>query len=86
MSELVRFNEDVKNNESMQSDIKAMGNDLSKIVAYAKEKGYAFEAEDVSKLMNEDKVLSDEDLDTVAGGTVVATGLVDGIGSALFVF
>jgi len=36
--------------------------------------------------MNEDKVLSDEDLDTVAGGTVVATGLVDGIGSALFVF
>jgi predicted ribosomally synthesized peptide with nif11-like leader len=86
MSELVRFNEAVKSSESMQNDIKAMGNDLDKIIAYAKANGFSFEVEDVTKLSKEDQVLSDEDLDTVAGGTVVATGIANALGTAVFIF
>ena len=86
MSELVRFNEAVKGNETMQHEIKALGNDLDKIIAYAKAKGFAFEAEDVTKLTKEDQVLSDEDLDTVAGGTVVATGIANALGTVVFIF
>jgi len=86
MSELVRFNEAVKSSELMQNDIKAMGNDLDKIIAYAKANGFSFEVEDVTKLSKEDQVLSDEDLDTVAGGTVVATGIANALGTAVFIF
>jgi len=86
MSELVRFNEAVKSSELMQNDIKAMGNDLDKIIAYAKANGFSFEVEDVTKLSKEDQVLSDEDLDTVAGGTVVVTEITTAISMVVFIF
>ncbi len=71
MEEIKRFNEDVKSSSEMQEKVKAIGNDLEKVVNYANEKGYHFSLDDIDT-MNRKKDLTDEELDTVAGGGTVA--------------
>ncbi|MBS7525355.1 Nif11-like leader peptide family RiPP precursor [Fusibacter paucivorans] len=74
-----RFQEAVKASEAMQSEVKALGNDVTKIIAYANAKGFDFTYEDVKSLIVGDSELSEEDLDTVSGGsaTIIAGAVVD---------
>ncbi len=60
-----KFNKDLLENKDMQAELKTMGNDVSKIVAYANTKGYNFTVADVEAKKGE---LSEEQLDKVAGG------------------
>lgn len=60
-----KFNKDLLENQEMQKDIKNIGNDMAKIVAYANAKGYNFSVADVEAKKGE---LSEEQLDKVAGG------------------
>jgi len=71
MEEIKRFNEAVKSSNEMQEEIKTIGNDLEKLVSYANDKGYQFSLSDINA-MNRKKDLSDEELDSVAGGGTVA--------------
>ncbi len=65
MSQIERFNKDLSTNKEMLEEVKALGNDLDKIVAYANSKGYNFTVEDIKAEQGE---LSEQDLDKVAGG------------------
>ncbi|MDI9494142.1 MAG: Nif11-like leader peptide family RiPP precursor [Bacillota bacterium] len=65
MSQIERFNKDLSTNKEMLEEVKALGNDLDKIVAYANSKGYNFTVEDIKAKQGE---LSEQDLDKVAGG------------------
>ncbi len=67
MEEIKRFNEDVKSSSEMQEKVKAIGNDLEKVVNYANSHGYAFTLDDIQQL-GQNNGLTDEDLDKVAGG------------------
>ena len=60
-----KFNKDLLENKDMQAELKTMGNDVPKIVAYANSKGYSFTVAEVEAKKGE---LSDEQLDKVAGG------------------
>ena len=66
-----KFNKDLLENKEMQAEVKTIGNDLPKIVAYANSKGYSFTVADVDAKKGE---LSDEQLGNVAGGTNVLQG------------
>lgn len=65
MSQIEKFNKDLSTNKEMLEAVKALGNDLDKIVAYANSKGYNFTVADVKAKQGE---LSDQELDKVAGG------------------
>lgn len=65
MSQIEKFNKDLTTNKEMMEAVKALGNDVEKIVAYANSKGYSFTVEDVKAKQGE---LSEEELDKVAGG------------------
>lgn len=60
-----KFNKDLLENQEMQKEIRNIGNDMTKIVAYANTKGYSFTVADVEAKKGE---LSEEQLDKVAGG------------------
>lgn len=64
-SEIQRFNKDLLENKEIQAELKTIGNDVPKIVAYANSKGYNFTVADVEAKKGE---LSEEQLDKVAGG------------------
>ncbi|SHH18301.1 Nif11-like leader peptide family natural product precursor [Desulfosporosinus lacus] len=64
-TEIQRFSTDLRDNQEMQKEIKNMGSDMGKIVAYANSKGYTFTVADVDAKKGE---LSEEQLDKVAGG------------------
>lgn len=70
MSEVKRFNEDLGKNKGMLEEVKNIGNDVAKIVAYANSKGYNFTVADVEAGAKQGE-LSDEQLGKVAGGTNV---------------
>ncbi|MDD3170130.1 MAG: Nif11-like leader peptide family RiPP precursor [Eubacteriales bacterium] len=78
MEELVRFNSDVAKSQEMQEEIKAIDQDLSKIVEYANKKGYQFSLTDVENAMKNNAKLSEEQLDHAAGGGA-AVGPSEGI-------
>jgi predicted ribosomally synthesized peptide with nif11-like leader len=65
MSQIERFNQDLSTNKKMLEEVKALGNDLDKIVAYANSKGYNFTVADIKAKQGE---LSEQELDKVAGG------------------
>lgn len=85
MVEIKRFNSDVIASESMQSEIKAIGNDLEKLVAYANGKGYQFSLEDVKGATGEAE-LSEDQLDDVSGGVVLISGVADAGLKGILVF
>lgn len=77
MEAIKKFNEAVLGNPEMLEAIKAIGNDVEKIVAYANDKGYKFTIEDLEKQNVENSELSEEQLDEVVGGlSCVVTGVV----------
>lgn len=69
-SEIQKFNKDLLENKEMQAEVKTIGNDLAKIVAYANSKGYNFTVADVEANAKQGE-LSEEQLGNVAGGTNV---------------
>lgn len=68
MSQIEKFNKDLLENKEMLEEVKKIGNDIAKIVAYANSKGYNFTVADVEAKKGE---LSEEQLDKVAGGIVI---------------
>ncbi|KJS18306.1 MAG: hypothetical protein VR69_00995 [Peptococcaceae bacterium BRH_c4b] len=71
MSEIKRFNEDLSKNKELLEEVKKLGNDVAKIVAYANSKGYNFTVADVDANAKKGGELSGEELDKVAGGFVI---------------
>lgn len=68
MKEIERFNEAVVANKEMLEEIKAIGHDLNKMVAYANSKGFKFTIEDLEVKNKNSDELSEEELDEVVGG------------------
>lgn len=78
MSEITRFNNDVRGNKEMLEEIKKIGNDLKKVVAFANSKGYAITVEELEAQAQQDGALSEEQLNEVAGGlSAIVTGIAD---------
>ena len=67
--QLNAFLEAVKADAALQEKLKAAG-DADAVVAIAKEAGFMISAEDLKKAQAE---VSEEELESVAGGTVVVT-------------
>jgi predicted ribosomally synthesized peptide with nif11-like leader len=65
MSEIKRFSEDLGKNKEMMEEVRKIGSDVAKIVAYANSKGYKFTVADIDSKKSE---LSEDQLDKVAGG------------------
>jgi predicted ribosomally synthesized peptide with nif11-like leader len=86
MEELKRFSNDVMESTEMQSEIKEIGNDIEKLIAYANDKGYNFDLEDVKGIKATAGELSDDELDSVAGGVVLVKVAVSGVGNVVLVF
>ncbi len=83
-AQIERFNKDICENKEMQEEIKAIGNDLVKIVAFANYKGYEFTVADVEAIAKQREELSEEQLDNVAGGVaLIITGVAGGVASAI---
>ena len=79
-SDVSAFFEKVNSDPALKAKAKAIGtSDWSKVEAFAKELGFSFTAKDMndhfSKQLGESNDLNDDDLSTVAGGTVSATAL-----------
>lgn len=69
VAELERFENDVHSDTSLMKEVKAAGTDEKAVVAFAKSKGYDFTLEELLDYVEKRKaLLSDEDLDKVAGG------------------
>ena len=66
-----KFNKDLLENQEMQKELKNIGNDMAKIVAYANTKGYNFTAADVEAHAKKGDELSEEQLGNVAGGVFI---------------
>lgn len=73
MSQIEKFNKDILANKQMLEDVKKIGNDIPKIVAYANSKGYSFTVADVQASAKQGQ-LSEDQLNKVAGGTNVLQG------------
>ncbi|MBS7525358.1 Nif11-like leader peptide family RiPP precursor [Fusibacter paucivorans] len=86
MEELKRFSNDVMESSDMQTEIKEIGNDIEKLIAYANDKGYNFDLEDVKGIKAGAGELSEDELDSVAGGVMVAKIAASGVANALFIF
>ncbi len=78
MSEITRFNNDVRENQEMLDALKEIGNDLEQVIAYANSKGYALTVEELEAKAKQEGELSEEQLNNVAGGlSAVITGIAD---------
>lgn len=69
-AELARFNTDVNSRDDLREGVKALGNDVGAITAYANSQGYNFSQSDVTSLMGEGE-LDEEQLDGVVGGLMI---------------
>ncbi len=79
MTEIERFNQEIRENKEMQEEIKNIGSDLDKLVAYANSKGYKFTVADVEARAKQGGELSEDQLDNVAGGVLVAKGVFSAV-------
>ena len=75
MNEIKRFNEYVTENKEALEEIKAIGNDIEKIVAFANSKGFKFTVADLQAQAKNNDELSEEQLDKVAGGVIFLSGI-----------
>ena len=85
-SDVSAFFEKVNSDPALKAKAKAIGtSDWSKITAFAKELGFSFTPKDVNehlgKQLGESNDLNDDDLSSVAGGTVSATALTAVVGT-----
>jgi predicted ribosomally synthesized peptide with nif11-like leader len=69
-AEIERFAKDLKSNETLRAEIKALGADQNAILDLANAKGYTFTMADVEAL-GAGGELSDEQLAGVAGGMTI---------------
>lgn len=73
---LKEFMEDLKKDNSLASELEAIGSDVQKIIELGKKNGYKFEIKDLQELQKDmaaDAEFSDEDLEKVAGGAVTVS-------------
>ncbi|MCJ2045952.1 Nif11-like leader peptide family RiPP precursor [Methylobacterium sp. J-078] len=69
ISELDRFSTDLKADTALQEQFAGSGKDLGALVEAAQAKGYDFTVDDVqARIAEHDSQLSEEELNTVAGG------------------
>ncbi len=71
-NEIKRFNETILGNPELQKELKTIGPDLEEIVRFANQKGFDFTMDDLKEIQSGDMQLSDEELESVAGGIVGA--------------
>lgn len=69
-TEVERFAKDVQSNESLRAEVKALGTDQDAILRLANAKGYNFTMADVEAMGAGE--LTDEQLEGVAGGNIIA--------------
>ncbi len=79
-SDVSAFFDKINSDPALKAKAKAIGtSDFSKVSAFAKELGFAFTAKDMhdhfSKQLGDSNDLNEDDLSSVAGGTVSATAL-----------
>ena len=79
-SDVSAFFEKVNSDPALKAKAKAIGtSDWPKVEAFAKELGFSFTAKDMndhfSKQLGDSNDLNEDDLSSVAGGTVSATAL-----------
>jgi len=78
MSEIQKFSKDLLENKDMQAELKNIGSDVPKIVAYANSKGYNFTVADVEARAKQGE-LSEEQLGNVAGGVFLGKAVGNAI-------
>jgi predicted ribosomally synthesized peptide with nif11-like leader len=69
-AEIERFAKDTLSNEALRAEVKALGANQEAILSLANAKGYAFTMADVEAIGAGE--LTDEQLEGVAGGNIVA--------------
>lgn len=74
-SEIKRFMEDLQSDEALRTELSSQASGIGPIVEFANGKGYDVTAEDVSTHMRAQlgEDLSDDELDSIAGGASAAT-------------
>lgn len=70
VDEAERFALDVAKNEAFREELKAFGSDKVAVISHANAKGYDFTYADFEKI-HQEGMLSDAQLDNVAGGMMV---------------
>lgn len=68
MSELERFTQALQGDKELVEELKSRGNDLEEIVRFANSKGYNFSLQELVTAAEENETLSEEELESVAGG------------------
>ena len=84
-SDVSAFFDKVNSDPALKAKAKAIGtSDWSKVEAFAKELGFSFTAKDMndhfSKQLGDANDLNEDDLGSVAGGTISATAVAVGVG------
>jgi len=74
--QVLAFTEHIKSTPALRDELTALGNDVEGVVALGAQEGFTFSAADVgavlqSKTAGTDQPLSDQELEQVAGGTLV---------------
>ena len=79
ISEMERFAKDLQNDEAILEEVRDVGTDNQAVVRFANAKGYDFTLEEVEAIVAKSGELSDEQLESVAGGSygVFLSGLAD---------
>lgn len=74
-SEIKRFMEDLQSDEALRTELSSQASGIGSVVEFANGKGYDVTAEDVSAHMRAQlgEDLSDDELDSIAGGASAAT-------------
>ncbi len=67
-SELERLGHDVRDDEALRSDVKAIGTDIDALIDFANKNGYDLTKDDLPEVPASEQ-LSDEDLREVVGGS-----------------
>ena len=70
-SEIERFACDIAVNSALLRELKRVGTDRAKVVAFANSKGYAFSLEDVNQMAAAGQ-LTDEQVESVVGSAINA--------------
>jgi predicted ribosomally synthesized peptide with nif11-like leader len=66
--ELTRLLGDLQRDPERMEAVRGLGRDAAAIARWARQRGYAVEAEELDDLIAGDRELSDEDLEQAAGG------------------
>lgn len=80
-SEIQRFITDLQSNEALRGELSSQATGIGTIVEFANGKGYEVTAEDVNAHMRSQlgDELSDDELDSIAGGAGTAVAAITGV-------